>query len=288
MTPEVSTSGSAALPSRPFDLTLWLSIAFLIVVVSAAVLAEMVAPFGFNDQDLLARLKPPAFMGGPATHLLGTDDLGRDVFSRLLFSIRTSLSISLVGTLVGAVIGISLGLLAAHFRGLVESGIIVLIDMQAAIPFTILALAALAIMGNSFVIFVMILGVYGWETYARLTRAAVLSAIASDYFTALRVMGASPWRLYGRHVIPNIASLLIVQVTLSFPAVILLESGLSFLGLGIQPPSTSLGQMIGAGRDVLPLAPWLALAPGITIFLTCLAVSLLGDRLSEKLNVTLN
>ncbi|TKT82428.1 ABC transporter permease [Aquamicrobium sp. LC103] len=273
---------------RSRSATFWLCTGYLALVTSAAILAMFIAPFGYNDQDLLQRLKPPSFLGGPSAHLLGTDQLGRDVFSRLLFSIQTSLAIAFVGTIIGAAVGTSLGFVAAHFGGIMDRAIIMLIDMQAALPFIILALAALAIFGNSFIVFMVIVGIHSWETYARLIRAAVLSANSSDYVTAMRIMGASPWRIYIRHVLPNVAGILIVQITLSFPAVILLESGLSFVGLGVQPPSTSLGLMIGSGRDLLTQAPWLALAPGLTIFLTCLSVSMLGDKLGDKLNVTLN
>ena len=170
---------------------------------------------------------------------------------------------------------------------IVEDAILLFVDMQAALPFIILALAALAIAGNTFLVFVIVLGVYGWETFARLMRGAVLSASGSAYVLAAKAIGTRPLRIYTRQILPNVAGLLIVQISLNFPATILLESGLSFVGLGIQPPSTSLGLMIGEGRDLLFVAPWVALAPGLTIFVTCLAASFLGDHMADRLNVTL-
>jgi len=261
-----------------------LSFVFLLLVVAAALLAAVIAPYGFNEQDLFARLRPPSSLGGPAGHLLGTDELGRDVLSRLFYSLRVSLLTAFASTVIGAVFGTSLGFLAAHFRGLPEEALTMLIDCQAAMPFMLFALAALAFFGNSLTLFIVLLGFYGWETYARLTRGLVLSALGRGYVEALRNLGFSPLRIHGRHVLPNIASALLVQVTVNFPGIILMESGLSFLGLGIQPPWTSLGLMIGTGRAFLMTAWWIAVFPGLTIFATTLSVSLVGDWLRDRLD----
>ena len=261
-----------------------LSFVFLLLVVAAALLAAVIAPYGFNEQHLFARLRPPSSLGGPAGHLLGTDELGRDVLSRLFYSLRVSLLTAFASTVIGAVFGTSLGFLAAHFRGLPEEALTMLIDCQAAMPFMLFALAALAFFGNSLTLFIVLLGFYGWETYARLTRGLVLSALGRGYVEALRNLGFSPLRIHGRHVLPNIASALLVQVTVNFPGIILMESGLSFLGLGIQPPWTSLGLMIGTGRAFLMTAWWIAVFPGLTIFATTLSVSLVGDWLRDRLD----
>lgn len=263
----------------------WAAGLFLCLIVAGAALADVLAPFGYNEQNLLVRLRPPAWLGGPSSHLLGTDELGRDVLSRLLYSLRISLLTALLGSLLGAALGTLLGFMAAHFRGLIDDGLSVLVDFQAAMPFMIFALAALAFFGNSFALFVILLGLYGWETYARLARGLVLAAAGRGYVEALQNLGFHPLRLYGRHVLPNIAGALLVQLTLNFPGIILLESGLSFLGLGIQPPLTSLGLMIGTGRAVLMTAWWTAVVPGVVIFLTTLSVSLLGDWLRDHLDV---
>ena len=201
-----------------------------------------------------------------------------------MVSIRISLLIAFGATAMGAVLGTTLGFLAAQARGVVEQAVLVLIDVQAALPFLIMALAVLAFFGNSLPIFVGLMGFYGWERYARLARGLALSADAQGYAAAVRQLGASPARVYLRHVLPNVAATLVVAATLSFPEVILLESGLSFLGLGIQPPMTSLGNMIGYGREYLARAPWILLAPSVVVVLTTYSVSVLGDWLRDRLD----
>ncbi|HYZ61243.1 MAG TPA: ABC transporter permease [Acetobacteraceae bacterium] len=254
---------------------LWVAAMLLV-----ALFAEQLRPYGITQMDLRNRLAPP---GNPA-HLLGTDELGRDVLSRLIVSIRISLLIAFGATAMAAVLGTTLGFLAAQFRGWVEQAVLMLIDFQAALPFLILALAVLAFFGNSLPLFVLLMGFYGWERHARIARGLAIAADAQGYSAAVRQLGASPWRVYIRHVLPNIASTLIVSATLSFPEVILLESGLSFFGLGIQPPLTSLGNMIGYGREYLTRAPWILLAPSAVVVLTTFCVSVLGDWLRDRLD----
>jgi peptide/nickel transport system permease protein len=169
----------------------------------------------------------------------------------------------------------------------VEQFVLMLADFQASMPFLILALAVLAFFGNSLVLLVGLMGLFGWERYARISRGLAISADAQGYAAAVRQLGATPSRIYLRHILPNIASTLIVSMTLVFPEVILLESGLSFLGLGVQPPMTSLGNMVGYGREYLTRAPWIMLAPAATIVVTTLAVSVIGDWLRDKLDPTL-
>ncbi len=263
------------------------AIIFLTVVLVVFLFADLLAPYHYTAQDLPNRLKPPVFLGGPEQYLLGTDQLGRDVLSRLLYGIRFSIFVAILGTLIGAILGTFAGFVAAHLRGWVEEVIMMLVDVQAALPFLLIALAVLAFFGNSFVLFIAIMGVNGWERYARLTRGMVLQATTHGYAVAVRSLGARPPRIYGRHILPNIASVLIVQFTLNFPSTVLLETSLSFLGLGIQPPLTSLGQMLGAGRSYLILAWWIAVFPGLTIFLTTLSISIVGDWLRDRLDPTL-
>ncbi|MBU8541552.1 ABC transporter permease [Falsiroseomonas tokyonensis] len=261
---------------------LWLSL-----MLATALLADVISPYAYTALDLRNRLSPPIGMGGTWLHPLGTDELGRDVLARLIYSIRMSLLIAFGATLIGAVIGTTLGFLAAHFRGFVEQVVLALVDFSASLPFLILALSVLAFFGNSMVLFICLLGFHAWERYARIARGLAISASGQGYAAAVRQLGASPWRIYGRHVLPNIASTLIVSMTLAFPEIILLESGLSFLGLGVQPPATSLGSMVGYGREYLTRAPWILLAPAFTIILTTLSVSLLGDWLRDRLDPTL-
>ncbi len=256
-------------------------------MVFVAVFGDWLQPFSTTQLDLRNRLSPPVGFGGTWLHPLGTDELGRDVLSRLIASVRTSLVIAFGATVVGAVLGTTLGFLAAHFRGVVEQAVLALVDFSASIPFLILALAVLAFFGNSLGLFVLLLGLHAWERYARIARGLAISASAQGYAGAVRQLGARPLRVYGRHILPNIASTLIVSMTLAFPEVILLESGLSFLGLGVQPPDSSLGNMVGYGREYLTRAPWILLAPAFVIVLTTLSVSLIGDWLRDRLDPTL-
>ena len=261
--------------------------AWIALMLAVALLAEVISPYAYTALDLRNRLSPPVFMGGDWAHVLGTDELGRDVLSRLIFSIRMSLLIAFGATIIGAAFGTTMGFLAAHFRGLVEQAVLALVDFSAALPFLILALAVLAFFGNSLWLFIVLLGFHAWERYARIARGLAISAGAQGYAAAVRQLGARPLRVYARHILPNIASTLIISMTLAFPEVILLESGLSFLGLGVQPPATSLGNMVGYGREYLTRAPWILLAPAFTIILTTLAISIVGDWLRDKLDPTL-
>jgi peptide/nickel transport system permease protein len=263
------------------------AILWLALVLIVAIFADLLRPFGITALDLRARLTPPIGFGGVWAHALGTDQLGRDVLSRLLVSIQMSLRIAFGATVIAALLGTAMGFLAAHFRGWVEQIVLMLIDFQASMPFLILALAVLAFFGNSLLLFTCLLGLYGWERYARIARGLAIAANAQGYAAAIRQLGARPVRIYLGHVLPNIASTLIVSATLSFPEVVLLESGLSFLGLGVQPPMTSLGNMVGYGREYLTRAPWILLTPSAVIVLTTLAVSMLGDWLRDRLDPTL-
>jgi peptide/nickel transport system permease protein len=260
---------------------------WLAAMLGVALLADIVSPYGYTALNLMNRLAPPIGLEGSWAYPLGTDELGRDVLSRLIYSIRTSLLIAFGATIIGAAIGTALGFLAAHFRGLVEQTVLTLVDFSASLPFLILALSVLAFFGNSMTLLICLLGLHAWERYARIARGLALSAGAQGYAAAVRQLGASPWRIYGRHVLPNISSTLIVSMTLAFPEIILLESGLSFLGLGVQPPETSLGSMVGYGREYLTRAPWILLAPAVVIVLTTLSVSLIGDWLRDRLDPTL-
>ncbi|MBZ4689327.1 MAG: binding-protein-dependent transport system inner rane component [Cereibacter sp.] len=269
--------------SRPNILTLMAG-GILAASVAVALVGNVFTPHEVTDQALLSRLKPPAFLGGTAEFPLGTDRIGRDMVARLVAGLQMSLSVALAGTLIGAIFGTFVGFLAAHFRGLVEEVLMMLVDFQASLPFILIALTLLAFFGNSMVLFVILMGMFGWETYARLARGVVLSARSQPYARAVEALGAGPGRLYLRHILPNVASALIVQVTLTFPQIILLETSLSFLGLGIQPPNTSLGQILGDGRDYLSTAWWISVWPGALIFLITLSMSLLGDALRDRLD----
>lgn len=272
---------------RGISWAIMLSFGWLAVVAFVAVFADVLAPYGYNEQDPFTRFARPLLAGGSAVHPLGTDQIGRDVLSRLLLGMRISLAIALVGTLIGAVLGSVLGAVAAHFRGIVDDTIMALVDMQASLPFVIFAIAALAIFEPGFGTFIVIMGIAGWERYARLMRALVLAANTEGYADALRSIGASPGRIYLLHVVPNVVGSLTVQMTINFPETILLETGLSFLGLGVQPPLASLGLLVADGRPYIYQAWWLTLIPGAAIFMTTLAVSLLGDHVRDRVDAAL-
>lgn len=265
----------------PFLITV--AIAWLLIIVVVAVFADFIRPYPISQMNLAHRLAP---MGTPG-YWLGTDELGRDVLSRLIQSIRVSLVIAFGATILSAVFGTALGFLAAQFRGWVEHVVVAMADFQAALPFMIMSLAVLAFFGSSMVLLVCLMGFYGWERYARIARGLAISASAQGYASAVVQLGAKPSRVYLHHILPNVASTLIVSMTLTFPEVILMESGLSFLGLGVQPPESSLGNMVGFGREYLTRAPWIMLAPSLVIVLTTLSISLLGDWLRDRLDPTI-
>ena len=261
-----------------------LSLGWLLAMILIALVAQWIMPYGFSQIDLRARLQPPVLFGGTWDHMLGTDELGRDVLSRIFSAIQISLLIAFASTAISTVLGVVLGVLAAHFRGWIENLVLVLIDFQASMPFMIIALAVLAFFGNSLSLFIVLMGFYGWERAARIARSLTIAANEQGYAAASHDLGASARRVYGKHVLPNIASTIIVNITVTFPGVVLLESGLSFLGLGIQPPMASLGNMVGYGREYLQSAPWLLLCPSVVIVMTTFSISAVGDWLRDRLD----
>lgn len=252
----------------------------LAVLFAGGLLAPWIAPYGLEDMDLAARLTAPFTS---ATHILGTDELGRDVLTRLLYSLRLSFMLAVCGTLIGAVLGTALGFLAARFGGFVDDLVNVGVDFTASLPFIILALTILAFLGTDVTVIVVIMAVYGWDRYAKLSRNLARSAYTEGYAGALEGLGIPTRRILLKHILPNIASALVVNMTLNFPGMILLETSLSFLGVGVQPPMSSLGTMLGFGRDYLTTAWWIAVVPGVTIVISTLSMSVLGDWVQQKL-----
>ncbi len=279
-----SSLGSIWAPFRRMPASIALCCLWIAIVVFVGVTARWLAPFDYLSQDPLARFARP-FVS--AAHLLGTDYLGRDVVSNLLVATQTTLMIAILGSLICALIGTVLGLLAAHFGGWIDNLIMGFSDAMASVPFIVIALGVLALLGSSPLLFVFLVGFANWERYARLTRGLVISAKEEGYAEAARIVGVPARRIYLRHMLPNIAGPLIVQFTVNFPEIILLESGLSFLGLGIQPPATSLGLMVADGRTYLAISWWLSAFPGAVIVLTTLSISLLGDYLRDRLDARL-
>lgn len=259
-----------------------------IVMLTLALLTPIVAPFEPTAQSLLVRLRPPlGFEGARPGYFLGTDELGRDILSRSLHGLRLTLTLALLGATLGLLIGGALGVLAGVARGRVETWVMGAVDAQIAVPFTLVALFLLTILGSSLNVMVLVLGLAGWEQYARIMRAEVRRLMAQPFIEAARCAGASPLRIAGRHLLPNLVSPLVVQFTLSLSNIILLESTLSFLGLGVQPPTATLGAMVGVGRDYMPTAPWIVLVPAFLILAVTFAVQILGDWLRDRADVRL-
>jgi peptide/nickel transport system permease protein len=259
-----------------------------VVLLTIAILAPWIAPFEPNQQTLLARLRPPmGFARADPRHLLGTDQLGRDILTRSIYGLRLTLALAFFGTLVGLAIGVSVGLLSGLAGGSIDSALMAVVDVSLSLPFTLIALFVIAVAGTDVAVLIAVLGIAYWAHFARLVRGQVLSLRALPYVEAARSAGASGWRLGTTHILPNIVSPILVMATLNFSNLILLESALSFLGLGVQPPTATLGSMVGQGRDYMASAAWIVAVPALAIVLVSLAVMLLGDFLRDYFDVKL-
>lgn len=275
-------SDAAALRVR-LPVRVW-PVLLLIVLAGAALLAPMIAPDPLT-QSLRDRLLPPVWLeDASARHLFGTDQLGRDLYARLLNGLRVSLAIGLVAATSSALIGVGLGLLAGYFRGAAEGAIMRLADIQLAFPLLVLAIAILALVGGSLVPLVLVLSLFGWAIYARVVRAAVLVQRQMDYVNAARTAGAGHLRIMLRHLLPNVMAPVLVLWTFSVAQMVVLEGALSFLGLGVRPPAPSLGGIMSDGRQLLELAWWLTVLPGAALVALVLAFNALGDDLRDWLD----
>lgn len=262
-------------------------IGFLIVLLNilVALSAPALAPHDPLDQDIARRLLPPAwFAGGSAEHLLGTDQLGRDILARIIYGSRISLLIGLLSVALALPIGVGAGLLSGYFGGRLDDAIMRLADVQLAFPFILLAITIAGVLGPNPRNVILILAVGGWVVYARLTRGQVLSLREKEFVEAARSLGLGHGRILFRHVLPNIVTPIIVVATFSVAQMILLESSLSFLGLGVQPPTPSWGGMLNDGRAYITIAWWLMTFPGAAIMLTVLGINFLGDWLRDSLD----
>jgi len=274
---------AALLRSRIFGhTTLAIGGAVVLLVVATALLAPWLAPHDPLAQDLGARLIPPIWHdGGDPSHLLGTDQLGRDYLSRLIYGSRISLVVGASAAAMSAVIGTSLGVLAGYFGGRVDLAITFVITTRLAMPVVLVALAVAAFVGSSLQIVIAVLGLLLWDRFAVVTRSATMQVRALDYIAAARAIGASTARIIASEILPNIANALVVVATLEMAQAILLEATLSFLGLGVPPPAPSWGLMVAEGKEYMFFSPWVITIPGAALFTLVLAINLLGDGLRD-------
>ena len=256
---------------------------FLLVI--PAVFAPYVSPYDPLKGSLARRLKPPVWeQGGSIEHPLGTDKLGRDILSRMIYGSRVSLMVSMVAIFVGGTIGTALGLMSGYFGGRVDSVLMRLVDISLSLPTILLALVLVAVVGPSFGTVITVLVVLLWARYARLVRGETLSIKERDFIARARVAGASHTRIMMRYILPNVVNSLLVLATLQVGYVILLESALSFLGAGLPRPTPAWGLMIADGRELIVTAWWVSMFPGLAIMLTVLSLNLLGDWLRDHLD----
>lgn len=277
---------------RRVPAVVWACGAILALMVTAAALANVIAPHDPYEQSLIHRLQPPAWdPDGDISYPLGTDHLGRDVLSRMLYGARISLAIGLFAVCIGAVFGSVMGMVAGYFGGWVDELIMMLADMQLAFPFILLAIAIIAVLGPDKTDIpwkvIILVGISGWMTYARVCRGLVLSLKEREFVQAVRALGGTDDRILFRHLLPNLLSPIVVLGTLDLARLIILESTLSFLGLGVQPPTPTWGSMLGEGRQYLDTAWWISTFPGLAIMLTTLAISRGGDWVRDVLDPTL-
>ncbi len=259
--------------------------AILVLIITVAVLAPLVAPANPNRQSLLMRLRPPGFTTSSGqVFWFGTDDLGRDLLSRVIYGARASLAVALLSVTVSLTVGALLGMLAAWFRGWVEIVIMRLVDIMLSIPAILLAVLTVAVLGPGFLKLVLVLGLTRWPRYTRVAYAQTLQVASLPFIKAAEIGGAGALRILLRHILPNIAGPLVVVATAEFGLMILFEAGLSFLGLGIQPPQPSWGSIMSAGRQYVERAWWITVFPGACLFLLVFSINVFGDWLRDRLD----
>jgi peptide/nickel transport system permease protein len=275
----INSPGRDALRRLRKNRTAMLGGGVILVMLVVALLAPLVAPYGFAEQTLADRIQPPS--GG---HWLGTDDLGRDLLSRILYGARISLFLGVISVGISLLAGLPLGAVAGYVGGLVDTVIMRAMDVMLAFPSFLLAVMIAGILGPSLTNAMIAIGVVQVPRYVRILRASVLSVKGEQYVEAANALGAPSGRVLFRHVVPNCLAPLIVQSTLGVASAILEAAGLSFLGLGAQPPSPEWGAMLASGRNLIQVAPWVVTYPGLAILVAVLGFNLFGDGLRDALD----
>jgi peptide/nickel transport system permease protein len=259
-------------------------VSILLVAGLTAVLAPVIAPEDPLRIDLGNRLQPPLGWGGDAEHPLGTDELGRDILSRLIFGSQVSLTVGIFALVIGAFIGTALGLVAAYFGGWIDALLMRAADMMLSFPLILVALLLAVILGPNTANVIIAVALILWTRFARVVRGEALSIREREYVLLAKIAGASPFRIMGRHILPNLANTVVVLASIQMGGVILTEASLSFLGAGIPPPAPTWGSMVSRGRDFVTTAWWLSAIPGLAIMLLVLSLNLMGDWLRDRLD----
>ena len=268
---------------------LWIkicSIMFLIIALSA-LFADVLMPYDPDATSLLERNQPPVFLGGNLQHILGTDELGRDILSRILYGTRISLGMAMFGILFGGTIGVLLGLSAGYIGGKWDRIVMALIDFQQSIPFTLIILLGVVVFGRGVPVLMCFIGMAKWEYYAKFVRSMVLGLKEKQFIEAAKSYHASSLRIVFKYIFPSVLPSLIVAIALSFPSVLMLESSLSFVGIGVQQPTATLGQMVGSGKNYLVTSPWLSLIPAFVIVILSYCVQQVGEWMRDELDIRL-
>ncbi len=260
-------------------------LAVVALVVATALVAPWLSMFDPIEQSIGDRLKPPAWRDDAGrVHLLGTDHLGRDLFARVVFGARPALLVGLAAVLISGLLGMVAGLVSGYFGGWVDDLLMRLADIQLAFPFILLAIAVIGVLGPSLTTIIAVIGVSSWVVYARVVRGAVLTLRECEFVQAALALGSTDRRVVLRHILPNTLTPWLVVATLDMARVIVIESALSFLGLGVQPPTPTWGGMLADGRVYISTAWWLATFPGLAILVTVLGINLFGDGLRDTLD----
>ena len=253
----------------------------LIVLVFAAIAAPLISPYDPVKGDLRGRSKPPIGFGGTTEHIFGTDNQGRDIFSRIIHGARVSMSFAAITMLLSVALGAVVGAASGYFGGHIDEALMRLVDLQNALPFILAALVAVGVFGASFTTLLIIIAIFSWGTTARQIRGEILQLKQMDYVSLARIAGASSPRIIFKHLLPGVTNTLIVVATLGTGQIILTEATLSFLGVGIPPPKPAWGSMISFGRNYIDSAWWIAVIPGVAIALVVVSLNFLGDWLRD-------
>ena len=260
------------------------SIIVLVPFAIAAVAAPLVAPYGLNEVELGDRLVPPLFFGGTTKYVLGTDALGRDMLSRIIYGARITALVAGVALVTGGLFGTAMGLISGYFGGWIDEAIMRIVDIKFSLPFILIALALTLIYGSSLPLLLGLLAFLTWGGFARQVRGEVLLLREMDYVKLAKVAGASTLRILIKHIFPGVANTVAVVATISVGGLILAEAGLSFLGAGVPPPSPAWGSMTAAGRLYIATSWWASVIPGLAIALVVVALTLLGDWMRDRLD----